>query len=456
MASSGVASGVSSAEAAPAQAAPPLAALRRSRAARMAIIRRRTKRIGVAAGLICAIIAWRSSPRPGLHGTSLGITLAICCFVLAMLLLVRLGSPFIPVSGVPARAFVPILAVLALSSGTLLILQPSGTGFAGLFMLVTITARVFPRRLSAMVLAACLAFFTVPVILGQSGWRGPTGVVGLFALLAVYTTSLFARRIRVQEELEERLLAELEESRNAELRAAALAERQRLAREMHDVLAHSLSGLVVQLEGTRLLATTAPGDQRLPAAIDRAHQLARSGLEEARQAIGMLRGDELPGPGRLAELAAEFGADTGIPCRFTEAGTPRELASAVVLALYRVTQEGLTNVRKHARPDRVEVRLEYLPEAVTLGVQDFGTGPAAGGVALGAGPFDGTGGAALGDGTGGTGTGGTETGCAGTGCAGTGAGYGLTGMRERAGLLGGSLDASRTSDGFRVLLRVPA
>jgi signal transduction histidine kinase len=76
--------------------------------------------------------------------------------------------------------------------------------------------------------------------------------------------------------------------------------------------------------------------------IDRAHELARSGLNEARRAIGMLRDDELPGPDRLAALTQAFRTDTGVPARLTSTGTPRELASAVRLALYRVTQEALT------------------------------------------------------------------------------------------------------------------
>ena len=173
---------------------------------------------------------------------------------------------------------------------------------------------------------------------------------------------LFGRRIRIQEAQTEQLLIELEESRGAELRAAALAERQRLARDMHDVLAHSLSGLLLQLEGARLLALASPADERLAGTIDRAHELARNGLDEARRAIGMLRDDDLPGPDRLASLTAAFQADTGVPAWFSSSGTPRELASAVRLALYRVTQEALTNVRKHARPDRVEVRFEYLPD----------------------------------------------------------------------------------------------
>src|SRR6185437_8743487 len=84
------------------------------------------------------------------------------------------------------------------------------------------------------------------------------------------------RRIRTQEAQAEQLLIELEESRGAELRAAALAERQRLARDMHDVLAHSLSGLLLQLEGARLLALASPADERLAGTIDRATSWPRT------------------------------------------------------------------------------------------------------------------------------------------------------------------------------------
>jgi signal transduction histidine kinase len=413
-----------------------LTALRRSREQRLAVVSRRARRFGIAAALIWAFVACRSGPAPGLHGTRLAIAFLILCFLGSLILLVQRGTVLagVPLPGVKPRASLPTLAVLALSSGALELLQPTGPGFVGLFILVTVAGRVCPRRVSAVVLTACLVFFIVLGATGLSTWHGMTGFVGLFALAAIYITSLFARRVRDQEEQEERLLAELEESRRAELRAAALGERQRLAREMHDVLAHSLSGLVVQLEGARLLAATSPGDERLPGAVDRAHQLARSGLDEARQAIGMLRGDELPGPGRLAELAGEFAADTGVPCEFAEVGTPRDLAPAVRLALYRVTQEGLTNVRKHARPDRVTVRLDYRPSEVTLVIQDFG--------------------ALAGAGLGGAGVDGARV-DGGTDCPVV-RGYGLTGMRERAGLLGGTLDAGPTADGFRVLLRVPA
>jgi len=163
---------------------------------------------------------------------------------------------------------------------------------------------------------------------------------------------------------------------------------------------------------------------RLASTIDRAHQLAKSGLDEARRAIGMLRDDDLPGPDKLAALAWSFEADSGIPCRYVETGQSVEVRPAVKLALYRVAQEGLTNIRKHAHPERVEVRLEYLRDGVSLAVEDF--------------------------------TGSQDEPAPAAAIEASGGGYGLTGMRERAELLGGTLTAGPTGCGFRVVLRVPA
>jgi signal transduction histidine kinase len=201
--------------------------------------------------------------------------------------------------------------------------------------------------------------------------------------------------------------------------AAALAERQRLAREMHDVLAHSLSGLVLQLEGARLLAAQRHADKDLTAAVERAHRLAKAGLEDARRAIGLLRGEELPGPERLGDLVQAFQSDTGTPSTLEVSGSERTLDSEVRLALYRVGQEALTNVRKHASPSKVEVHLAYEPGGTHLTVEDFSEN---GGPAFSL----------------------------------PGAGHGVTGMRERAELLGGELTAIPTECGFRVDLWVPA
>jgi signal transduction histidine kinase len=211
----------------------------------------------------------------------------------------------------------------------------------------------------------------------------------------------------------------LEQTRAAQAEGAALAERQRLAREMHDVLAHSLSGLVLNLEGAMLLAGQGGADPRVSDAIRRAHGLAKTGLQEARRAIGLLRDDALPGPRRLAGLAAEFEADTGVACQVTVTGAEAELGADARLTVYRVAQEALTNIRKHARPSRVEIRLAYERSGIRLVVEDFGR---CGEYAV---PDEGT-------------------------------GYGLTGMSERAELLGGTLTAGPTDGGFRVELRVPA
>jgi signal transduction histidine kinase len=191
---------------------------------------------------------------------------------------------------------------------------------------------------------------------------------------------------------------------------------------MHDVLAHSLSALALQLESTRLLAHDRGVDEEVTRAIDQAHRLAAGGLQEARRAIATARGDELPGPDRIGVLADAFGEQSGLPVAVEVSGEPRELAPDARLAVYRTAQEALTNVRRHAAAERVAVKLEYLPESTVLVVEDHAIAGAPPPAGLGL----------------------------------TGSGYGLTGMRERAELLGGELLATPTSDGFRVELRLPA
>jgi signal transduction histidine kinase len=427
-----------------ASTAPSLAALRQARATRETLLRRILP-IGVGALLIVVVVTSRAKPGAGLHDASLGVSLALVGFALAVLA----GFFLLVAHRTAAWLLLPVLVLLMASSAALVWLQPNGAGGVGLLVAVGIAARIIPGRTSVALLTLCLAFLLVaetasPRVHHQGTW--PL-LLNALPLAAIYIIVLFGRRIRVQEAQTERLLIELEESRGAELRAAALAERQRLARDMHDVLAHSLSGLLLQLEGARLLALASPADERLAGTIDRAHELAKNGLDEARRAIGMLRDDDLPGPDRLAALTAAFQADTGVPARFSSSGTPRELASAVRLALYRVTQEALTNVRKHARPERVEVRLDYLPAQISLEVEDYGIPPEGGPPG---GPR-GSGGNGFPPGSGGSGGSSARASTVLPGGK-----YGLTGMRERAELLGGTLDAAPTGTGFRVLLRVPA
>jgi signal transduction histidine kinase len=184
---------------------------------------------------------------------------------------------------------------------------------------------------------------------------------------------VLAQRAREGQRRAERLLEELEHTRAAQVRAAALFERQHVAREMHDVLAHSLSALTLQLEDARLLAAAEPPDtRRITSALKRAHHLAQAGLRDTRRAIGTLRDDEeLPGPQRLAGLAHEFERDSGIGCQLEVTGERRELGSQGRLAVDRTAQEALTNVRKHAHAQRVALRLGYERDGTRLTVEDY-------------------------------------------------------------------------------------
>jgi signal transduction histidine kinase len=286
-----------------------------------------------------------------------------------------------------------------------------------MFPVVSAAALRLPVQMSRVV--AAIAVAALAIGWGLGGHRPVTGVVlNEFGVVAFYLVAMIARRLQESNEHAERLIIELEQTRAAQARAAALSERQRLAREMHDVLAHSLSGLILNLESARLLAERDGADLNVAKAIDRAHRLAKSGLGEARRAIGMLRDDELPGPDRLAGLAAEFESDTGVVCTLVVSGEEKELGSEGRLTLYRVAQEALTNIRKHAHAQRVELCLAYEVSGTRLSIEDFEAKddrPP---------PGDGT-------------------------------GYGLTGMRERAELLGGTLTAGPTDQGFGVELWIP-
>jgi len=374
----------------------------------------RIRLLAVAAIAFVVIGSFQATPAPGIHGAALGVTATLVAFCAA-----TVGAMQLDLTKPAAQLLVLLVAVL--SAAALIDLQANHAAFVGVFPAVGIAALVLPVGLSTVAAGAALCAVSVAWLA-----NGSTPISGIilndFAIVAFYLLWMFARRLRDSNERAEVLLAELEQTRAAQANAAALAERQRLAREMHDVLAHSLSGLMLNLEGARLLARQGGAEPQVGDAIDRAHRLAKTGLEEARRAIGMLCGDALPGPERLDDLAAEFAADTAVACTVAVTGAERNLGSNGRLTVYRVAQEALTNVRKHASAARVEIRLDYAPSGTRLTIEDFdgcGERPVPG-----AGTADGT-------------------------------GYGLTGMRERAELLGGTLTAGPTDSGYRVDLRVP-
>ena len=360
-------------------------------------------------------ISVRTDPRPGAHGIGLLVSVALGVMIAGLL-----GSVLTVDS--PARRLVPFVVVLAAGSTTLLWVQQRGNaGPAGMAIVLVIAATRISGR--PRLLAAVTGF--VVVLVGAEAYRRMSLMQSVMLCVPIVTVALLMltfRRLRDEKCRAQALLTELEQNRDAQARAAALAERQHLAREMHDVLAHSLSGLMLQLEGARMLVRAAPDDPRLPDVVNRAHELAKDGLAEARHAIGMLRGEQLPGPEAIGTLTGQFERHSGIPCTFAAAGPTRTVPPDARLAVYRVTQEALTNVVKHARAERVEVSMTYAPDEVRLLVEDFGDQDPPEAAAVG-----------------------TIAG----------AGYGLTGMRERAELLGGTLTAGNTGCGFRVELRVP-
>lgn len=372
--------------------------------------------LGPALIVLVTLIAFGARPHPGLAGTGLAVSFAVGGFALGGLgaMFTRYGS-----SEMATTVHVTFVAVLFVSSAALVWLQPQGTSVFGLFVAVVLLARRLPSRVAISLAALALVVLIVTTVAAPGTQRSvASALLTAIAIVGFCGITFLVRRLRETNEQAERLVIEMARTRSAEARAAALGERQRLAREMHDVLAHSLSGLILHLEGARLLAVEDPTDPRLLESIERAHHLGKTGLEEARRAIGMLRDDDLPGPDRLASLTAQFERDRGVPCRLTVSGDAQELGSQARLAVYRVAQEALTNIAKHADPERVEVCLAYEPRETRLAIEDFATDatnrppPAE-------------------------------------------SGYGLTGMRERAELLGGQLTAAPTGSGFRVELRVP-
>ncbi len=220
----------------------------------------------------------------------------------------------------------------------------------------------------------------------------------------------------------QRMLAQERAARKAEAESAALRERGRIAREIHDVLAHSLSAQMVHLEAARLLIERGGEQEQVLERVVAARRMARQGLAETRQALSALRGEMTAAEEFLRELVDSEGALLRV------GGEVRHLPAEAGLAVRRVAQEAMTNARKHAPGAKVAVRFDYLPGEVELEVRDFGASPvdnAAGG------PVD-------------------------NGLGRSGSGYGLLGMRERAELLGGTLEAGAVEEGFVVRLRVPA
>jgi signal transduction histidine kinase len=286
----------------------------------------------------------------------------------------------------------------------LLALEGNGPGEAAVFVAIALASSQLALRGAVALVAVLTAILESTLAYHRAGVL--TEVLTLVGVGLLVFGVYSARRSQLDRD----------RARAAELEAAVVEERTRLAREIHDVLAHSLTALVVQLDSARLLAAKRPAE--LPQALDRARHLAQSGLDDARRAVEALRGDELPGPDSLPALVTEFEASSRVPTAFRVTGEPIPLSSEARLALYRTAQESLTNIRKHSHAELVTVSLGYTEQGAELSIEDTGDGP--------------------------------------NELATTGGGFGLTGMRERAELAGGRLEAGPTEAGYRVKLWLPA
>ena len=231
----------------------------------------------------------------------------------------------------------------------------------------------------AQMFVGAAVFMTVPIAarlvrsgLDTTSWSVLGGIVpaGLFVILAVLFKHASDERRRLSSELgttRQQLAA-------AEREAGVLAERQRLAREIHDTLAQGFASIVMQLEAAD--ANTRAG-QSSRSYTDQALRTARANLEEARRMVWHLRPEVLE-DGTLAHalgrLATSFAADTGVAAELVVTGQPVPLPTTAEVVLLRVAQEALTNVRRHAAATRVQVTLSFLDTAVGLDVRDDGSG----------------------------------------------------------------------------------
>jgi signal transduction histidine kinase len=311
------------------------------------------------------------------------------------------------------RGVTPDLYVMAIAGGVLIAASPNSAASAFVFVaLVAAAVRVeIPRALP--LLALSLLALAVSVLVYDNG------ALGLLAYALGFAAALLAasnaRQSVARAEQAELLLAQTQRSQEEQLRAARLEESTRIAREIHDVLAHALAGLAIQLEATQSLLERGAERDVILERVQRAHALAREGLVETRRAVGALRGEAVPVPDAIRTLVDEYDGHASLAID----GDLGRLNGPAGLALVRAVQEGMTNVRKHAPGADVAVTVDAGETELVAVVADRVNGASPAPLAQ------------------------------------TGGGYGLQGMRERAQSLGGTMSAGATPDGWRVELRLP-
>ncbi len=325
----------------------------------------------------------------------------------------------------PVQAFVTGVVVGALQ--VVVGVRPNVIDVAIVILLYTLAA-YRPRRVSVPGLAVCLIGSAVAVAVWRPlqssllNWVITGSIIFAGPSLIAWVLGDSMRFRRAYYVALEGRAARLERERDAQAQIAAAAERARIARELHDVVAHNVSVMVVQADGASYALDSSP--ERARQALAAIASTGRQALAEMRRMLGVLRSDDgepgvvpLPGIGQLGELLEQTRA-AGLAVAFTVEGVPAPLPGGLALAAYRIVQESLTNTRKHGGPAAsAQVLLRYCEDVLVLQITDDGHGAA--------GSADG-------------------------------AGHGLTGMRERVALYNGTLHAGpRPGGGYQVTARLP-
>ncbi len=378
-----------------------------------------------------ALVSWTvftGKHPPGAGGRDLVITLLFAAAAIAWI-----AWTIRPMNDAPIA---PELYVMAAAGGFLTGAAPGSAASVFVFVaVVSAGVRAELAEAAPIAVVGVLAVAASALIYGASGLGVLAYSLGFAAALLAGSNS---RQSIARADQAELLLAQTQRSHEEQLRSARLEESTRIAREIHDVLAHTLAGLTIQLEATSSLVEHGAARDTVLARLHRAHELAREGLRETRRAVGALRSDtgsveaaaETPAADpahAIAALVADYRSAAEAPAQLTIDGESGRLAGDTGQAVVRVVQEALTNVLKHAPGAHVHVAIhagEDPDDDLVVVVDDHLNGappaPAPSSVAA------------------------------------TGGGYGLRGMHERAESLGGTLSAGADGDGWHVELRLPA
>jgi signal transduction histidine kinase len=313
------------------------------------------------------------------------------------------------------------LGVMATAAGTVVVTDGDGQSLVAFAGVAAIMAGTDLGEASAIAVASA---GILPILIVGSLVGSGLGTLAGYPLLVVacLLTGRNRRGYRIQAEQSAALLEQHKQIQAEQRRADVLDERNRIAREIHDVLAHSLGALGIQIQAAKAMLTDHRDIDHAVEALTTAQRMAADGLTETRRAVHALRVDTLPLADELKDVVETHRQRYRVPVTFETSGTSRPLPPDASLALLRAGQEALVNAAKHASGQPVEVSLDYADDVVRLTVVNHDADGAARDEAKGP----------------------TSAG-----------GYGLTGMRERLRLLNGTLQAGPCDDEWVVTAELP-